>query len=678
MGLADRENPQGLSKIASASGADKNIEKLIRDQAYSDITDKFKELRPYIVGISIIEKISDTTVLAGASLSLPGKSLIVPIVYYNGLVDATTFIYNQETDIMLGLTVKVVSLLTSDSNSIDGEAVSGSKIGDDTGSIHKLFVPPRTFSPKIASGSLLLRMLEKSADLRAGLRDKMNADDDFKSEIIKGYGEDIIKVANIDNLNDVISDYEVFWDKSSILKQANKSDMLQDFYRNGFAIKENPLLVTRKARERETLSDRVMKQVGGGSFESFSSKDIGFFDVFDRDGKKDTIVSAQGIYSCPEVVSLGKNRISFEDGEKYVAKKVELPTATSLKPYYKGEVSKGCYLLLLSGKDEPIYLLRASDDVVSSLGSDRIPVNGRFASIIVSTGLKSEPSEINGNIYVGGRNIKVILDDITLNNKRFDPLKIYELDKTASTNAETINISHDGVEFFYKQASFSGRSLVSRLLDEGFEKESVYQLIKEAKEAGNVSMEVVNAKIDMLTKMIMNVAQSQQGAVSAPPTDAMPQEEVPVAATPPEEMASAPQGEELPPMDGVDNQLPQEQEQGLNEDGMNMSMDAQTLQMALSQLKNSPAMDMSVIASIASTPDISGVIKDHQEEIQMGVSGLGRILMNIMTKRDTVEANIGKAKYKQLVSTLKPLFLKMSDTYADIYALKIESDVERN
>ena len=694
MGLSSINN-KGLTKFSSASSKEKSTEKLIREQAFSDITDKFKELRPFLIGIAIIEKISESTILAGANLNINGKKLVIPIIYHNGTVDATTFLYNQETDVLMGLTVKVVRMVTSDNASISGEAVSPDNNNLDMGSIHKLFVPPRTFSPKIASGSLLLQMLEKSASLRSALRQKIDSDKDFKSVLVDGYSEDILKIANLDTETPISTEYESFFSKNEILKQAAKEELLKEYFQNGFAINQKPTAISIKLKEPESVSDKILAQVQSGAYESVSKKDKGFFNLFDRNGNKITVAisnQSSGVFKC---LTLDGRSVWLEDNKKYVAQPLIGDDAPTLKDFNIRDMdSRTDTFVLLSNNGDLVEILSPIGNINTGLNGYKIDLNGCLNYISISKGAKGNPVELDGTIFVGEHNVKVIRSKDSFPSDTIDPITVTDLDKTANCK-NPMTVQHDGVEFLYKNASYSEMDLVDSLLSKGVDKNSIFTLIKEAKEKGSSSLEAVNAKVDMLSKMIMNVASAQEASTSVSPDETMPsnqQEQSPAApeeaqiplegvddqASPAESQAGSPT-QALPPMEGIDDQsLQQPEQQGLDENGMNMSIDTQTLKMALEQLKNSPVMDMSVLSSLALVPEISDVIKEHKNEIRDGVSSIGRILMNLATKRDTIEPNIGKAKYTQVTTSLRAIFIKMTDAYADIYALKTESDVERN
>jgi hypothetical protein len=117
---------------------------------------------------------------------------------------------------------------------------------------------------------------------------------------------------------------------------------------------------------------------------------------------------------------------------------------------------------------------------------------------------------------------------------------------------------------------------------------------------------------------------------------------------------------------------PQEQAAS-NQEGMNPSIDPAILD-TLSQLKDSSIMDASIISMLANSESISSVIEEHSGEILSGASAVGRILLNAMTKKNAIILEIGEKKYKQLSKNLRTVFVKMSDLYADILKMELESD----
>ncbi len=95
-----------IEKTAAEGSLENNMKQLITDEAYSQLSQKFPSLVPMIVGVNIMEMIDNTSAIGAAIISNGDSRLIVPIVYVNGNVDATTFIYSEEHDTMLALTKK--------------------------------------------------------------------------------------------------------------------------------------------------------------------------------------------------------------------------------------------------------------------------------------------------------------------------------------------------------------------------------------------------------------------------------------------------------------------------------------------------------------------------------------------------------------------------------------------
>ena len=299
MGLKSFERATELQKIAAASNVDKNIDALISKQAYEDIVAQHKILGSLILGIDIIERITDKTILAGAKLAIPGRNIIIPIVYSNGLIESTTFIYNQDTDIMLGLTKKIVEIITTDSGSIDGSAVSTG--GLDRGSIHKLFVPPRTFSPKIASVGLLVRMMETSDLLKQAVYKKILTDWDFRNEIEQRY-EGITKFAQIGdaNIKAEINSQDhtpptIVWSRKEIFDSdwIEKQAAIREYSVYGYAVSEGKDFPSLSLRPVETTKEKIMSQTNANDIESFTTDNVGAFILYSEDGESQEVFSGE-------------------------------------------------------------------------------------------------------------------------------------------------------------------------------------------------------------------------------------------------------------------------------------------------------------------------------------------------------------------------------------------------
>jgi hypothetical protein len=126
----------------------------------------------------------------------------------------------------------------------------------------------------------------------------------------------------------------------------------------------------------------------------------------------------------------------------------------------------------------------------------------------------------------------------------------------------------------------------------------------------------------------------------------------------------------------VDPYQQQGQEQMQNaqlQDGMNTGIDPSILG-TLAQLKDSGVMDAGVISMIIDSESINEVVDSYKGDILNGASAIGRILLNALVKRAQIENDIGEKKYKQFTKNLRAIFVKMSELYADILKMELESD----
>ena len=710
MGLESLTKEAEFKKIAAESDVKKNLDTLISKQAYEDITSKFKELGPLILGISIVQRMSETTILAAAKLAIPDKSIMIPIVYSNGKIDSTTFIYNEDTDILLGMTKKIVEIITTDSGSIDGAAVSQG--GLDGGSIHQLFVPPRNFSSKVANSGMLLRMMETSDLLKKAVHEKANRDWEFRKELVSQYGDEILKLArdgdiNIKRKESLIdkSSPAILWSRKDIFDSdwIEKEAAIKEYSISGYAISEGKDTPSLSLVPIQTVKEKIMSKIDSNEVESFTSSSVGAFVLYDQEGNEIEVFSGQktplgyGKINGTDYISCSK-RLSIDIDIAYAATKLSLSNTKDLSKFSLSLFKKGkknprgfteasnSNSLVIIHNEEVLYSFGDTslnrEDIRESLGSFTIEKTYSNLAIIMEKGCSKKPILIDGIIHTGEDNVKVIKRSAERGDKLY-PLRMASLNKTASEN-EVVSVSFDGAEFLYKQSMYSKQGVVSELLSEGFDKHSIYGLIKTAEEKGGASLEAINAKIEMLSTMMMNLA----GTKASPAPEglsAMPAQAPQVA--PAQQVTPAPEAAQTlapqspvegmsDPMQGMSpEQQPEEEVAGLQENGMNSSVDAETLRLISENIKNSSIMDMGVLASVGASSELGEVILNYRDDIQSGVSATARILLNLMTKKDSIEENIGSAKYKQLTSTLKPLLVKMSDMYADIYYLKLESGV---
>jgi hypothetical protein len=214
----------------------------------------------------------------------------------------------------------------------------------------------------------------------------------------------------------------------------------------------------------------------------------------------------------------------------------------------------------------------------------------------------------------------------------------------------------------------------------------------------------------MLANIVTNLAgqiQSQQGTIEhmglslamQQPSIAAPDDSQPAAidgAPAPQPQIEQPQIEQqagtmmtypnsgMPSQDEIDAQqqggMPQPmqdvsgQEQGYPlQDGMNTQIDPAILD-TLAQIKDSSTMDVGIISLLANNDSMVSIVGEYSPDILNGASAIGRILLNAMVKKNQMIQDVGEKKYGQVIKNMKTVFVKMSDLYADILKMELESD----
>jgi len=105
------------------------------------------------------------------------------------------------------------------------------------------------------------------------------------------------------------------------------------------------------------------------------------------------------------------------------------------------------------------------------------------------------------------------------------------------------------------------------------------------------------------------------------------------------------------------NGQPAGQDQELDTAGMNTAIDPQVLQ-TLADLKDSNVMDVGIISTIAANSEIGEVVSAYSGDIHAGASAIGRILLNAMVKKNSIMEQVGEPKYKQMINSLRSVFVK--------------------
>jgi len=735
------ENKDLLNKFAMEGTKENNIKQLISDEAYKQLAGSFPELVPMVVGINIIEIFDDNSALGGAVLFNGNSKIIIPVIYVNGKVDATTFIYNEDKDIILALTKKIVKLLLSASETISGTPIGPDLegIGFDTGDINKVFVPPKTYSPKIASsGGILFSVLEKVASVREKLVESLE-NEEFRNRFVRIYGEEALEnikymeiektASHIDN-----SEPEVIFSLEKLASSGWEriDDAIDEFSKNGFVISHGEDRQTKTLRKKTTVESKLKNITGQEAIEGIDIRNPGVYEVYSITDLSpvEVVVSRSGVSGTPYVLNrwvkfdfLGSNSTPTIDGNPVVGKRKDPDDSTSLVDFSVKDLAERTAIVVRNGKDV-FGSFYAGGDSIEDEGLTKVVLTrltgADFDAVVIEKNSNAKPILLGKTLYVGDKNLKIFKEQ-SKKGRTVVPVRFRDLDAEADAGEKLVKVAFDGTEFIYDGSTYSKEGIVAKLLDDGFRKDGIYELVKTAAKDGNAEMVSISAKLDMLANMISNLAgkvMSQEEKIEQiglamlqrPNTEVQAQESVTPESdlqeeAPKEEHVTAnnaqaqttmmpdpysgmpPSDEELAAMQQqyqqqtlADQQLLQQQpQQSGNEEqnelvnGMNASIDPSILDI-LAQLKDSNIMDVSVISMLASGESIGDVVRDYSGDILNGASAVGRILLNALIKENEVSAEIGEKKYKQLIKNLRNIFKSMSELYADIVKLELESN----
>ncbi len=718
------EETQELYKYAGEGTLENNMKQLITDEAYSQIAAKFPSLVPIIVGVNIIEMIDESTAIGAAVLGVQGKKLLVPVIYTDGNVDATTFVYSEDEDTILALTKKVAKTISESSSVLEGGPVQEKGTPNyDVGDIHKLFVPPKTFSPKIASGTggLLFAVLEQSDLLKTALAEKLS-DSEYYEEFAKIYGNDAaeyISSAQLSKTASAIDDspVEVKATRQSIMSSEwlHKEAAMKEFAENGFVISQGEANIKYSLEKVASIGTRLKSIIGDESFSTISGGDMGAYSVYRLSDLKpvDMIISRDINASngaAPEPI-YGPRIDSFMTGtvkgDGVIGKQKNLAEIGDLKSFGSFSGDKGRFTIIFI-KDGEVFghtsLYLDDERIKSGLGRVIFDLPGaKISRVVVEKNSDSNPSIMGSTLYVGDKNVRYFKKEFMESES---VVRTSDLDMNVGSN-KLIKVAYDGVEYIYKSAAYSAPTLAMELANEGYDKKSIYSLLKTAATEGSAEFAAINAKLDMLGNIVMNLAgqvqqvsstvqqTAAQGLASAgqpPIIEGQPtQEDAQVEPqeaqlamqdpnsgmpSPEDEAAMAQQQQEVVAQDqAMLGQQPQPGMEGQQQDisGMNTAVDPEVLR-TLSELKDSNIMDVGIISMIAANSELGEVIAQYSGAIHSGASAIGRILLNAMVKKNAIIEQVGEPKYKQMVNSLRTVFTKISDLYVDITRLQLESD----
>ena len=738
-----------LDKKAADVGLQNNIKQLITDEAYEQISNKFPRLVPRIVGIDILEMIDDKTAVGAAVIMTDAGRILVPIIYTNGIVDATTFLYNEEFDTMLALTKKTVKFITEDAPGIEGQAVSDTSIKNvDPGNIRNLFIPPKTYSPKIASGTggLLFAIAEQSPLVKTALAQKLTTDFKYRKVFADNYGKEAVDY--IEKTAKAYKDYMASKDTTppdtafsiqelSAKDWMEKNAAFDEFGKYGYVISQGKFYPSKSLEKIATNASRLKKILGSDTLETIPVNKPGAFIAFDAVSLDPVpLVIYKDDKGLPFVFS--KKEISFDDKEKLAASlscnnSGDIYNLSNKDDYIIGQrvnvFDAGAIPLKLARKDrdrlkEDInHILFLKDgEIISGKRVFSPDIRETFSYIALNLGDDTaviyKDSDMNyrkvGNIiYIGDAHVAILSKPDTFNRANAIKLLTNNNIDTQSTG-EIVKVAYDAGDYYYNGSRYNLRGVVDALLKEGYDKYSIYTITKTAAENGEAAMAAVNAKLDMLSNMIMNLAGKIESVSSMVQGGQQPVEQPTMAQVESEqaaqEQAQDPQVQQLDQGTAADigyaanqgtfdgqgvygpmQQQPQDaglanvdaqqpvpgdvQPQQEVPEGMNASIDPEVLQ-TLAQLKDSKVMDVGVLGTLGIDQEMSEIVASYRDDLLHGVSAIGRILFNMMVRREALSKQYGDGKYKKLVDSMKNIFIKTSDLYVEVTMMGVEANAQ--
>jgi len=527
-----------LYKYAQEGTPEVALKRLISDEAYRQIGEKFPKLVQSIVGINFIDKTDDNNILGSVVLATnEADRLLIPVIYSWGKVDATTFLYNEAQDKMIALTKKIVEFLMRQNDPLSGSVVydTNNMPTLDSGNILKLFVPPKTYTPKIASsnGALLFNVLEKSASARANLINSLQyADNRWMFDNIYGAGasEFVLEIEKRASANHVDNTPpKVLFTLEEVLNSGwyLKKEAAKEFANNGFVISHGANYPKKSLVKLSSIIDRLSHIIGKEAIEGISldvpgvyilytAKDMRPVEVVVAESDSGMILFSHANLDLPSVSS-ARPYIDNNIPTKYIGNKISIDEATSLKPIRELINNKEAY-----DDNQILVVLTDGTDIRRAVGR---PVFGK--SITISGGLQNDILNIptsstllriernsDASLFrtknfasIGDNNVYFIAQSRDTDTRgREHLMEMSDLHSLAGASDNLVKVSYDGANYYWNNQSFNKQTLVLNLLKEGFDKKSIYELVKTASDTGNAEMIAINAKIDMLANMIMNLS----------------------------------------------------------------------------------------------------------------------------------------------------------------------------
>jgi len=515
--IKTKKNPEyGMLYKKADDDSSSTLNQLINQEGFNQIIQKYPELSPYIVGIDIVEKISDNVILSTAIISNGEVKLVIPVIYSSGKIDATTFIYEPETDNMLALSKKTINALLSKNNKLGyGDSVTNKQL--DTGNIRKLFIPPKNWSPKVASGSRFFIAVETNKDIKEAFLNKIANDIGFRNFFESVFGEDDLPYIDMALEKKANFIPPMVGDLNEVKGWLHKEAAIQEIAMNGIAISHGSLKPTKRLIKYTNIADVIRNKYGIVDFEQIGKRTGAFL------GFKKNTFEIVPLLNLPtldinkknninyEVVTCGCRDVAYDDiaviqDNKTMVNKSIIPfTAQNFvrsagyknilfkkngKPWRALDYVFGTFI----SKAES---LKVKEDVFEL---ETMSIGGK-KKIIIEKNSDREPTIINQVLLVGDKNVGIFVVNIDYDNL----ITISDLTMSVKENDKLVKVAFDGSHFYLNNHSYTKKELANYLLKESFDKESIHSLIKTAANEGQVTMQAIDAKFDMLTKMIMNL-----------------------------------------------------------------------------------------------------------------------------------------------------------------------------
>ena len=715
MSLKKVAKQEPLFKVAEDGKRNNGVVQMVTEESYSILNSTFPKLTPFIVGVDMADKTEGTSIIGGANLIINDTKYIIPIVYNGKKTVTGIMIYSEEHDTMLGLTKALVSKITSSTSGIDGTS-SSKKIAFDKGNINSLFIPPKTFSPKVASGSLFYSAME-DPDVKKVFSDAMNSSSDMKDFISSEYGQDAVdsihqghmeKVAKeqVDmSAPEVISTFEELSNTDWIFKKAAAKEISN----YGISISSgegnaNKSLIPLESQEsilKSLFHTEATEVISNSGFYKIYDKGTGklihaFVEV-SKDktlGHKRSKVFSDGAveYDCYGVVGVPVNpeEVSF----------LRYPSRESL-------VDLDCMIILKDGK-----FYKELDDLSNlsfTMSSAKFRDNEDKVDVEIGFNSDSQPMISMGTIFVGDSNVRVIpKNGGSISPAVLADLESEEFSRNHYQSNKIVKLVKDPSGKFVFEGKLIGKDVVAKLLlDRGYDKMSVLMLAKTAASKDESSFVSVDRKLDEIAGMISNLS-GRISVVEKTVTEISNEEKkekIEEANEKAEKIESANQQQELEPqqqpqiggfIDSASgfaplNQAPAEDplaqqqaaeaqnqqtlqaEQNFQQQligvGVNPNIGSETLA-SLKDFKDSTAMDISAITMLAQNSEIGEALAGLLPQFQEGVSAIGKMLFNFIAREEIIVNSIGEKNYKKTVMDLKTILVKTTDLYIDITASK--------